>query len=290
MPLLPVLLPALCAILSLLTPARAETRTLHQLGLANWPAGLQYSFEIEQRAYIAPDQEGVLWRNNHAALGAHADLTPAFLRLGPVVKFEPIAVWDMQARLYGTWYFGTFTTLMPLPEADTAATAAYKRDNIGDRTGALGLRFEANSRFKIKIGPVLAVFEIEGRDILLDPLSDDPDSDPRSADPIRYVWEPTEMLNLPLHSWTLHQNLILAGALIPEVDNRRLLVGLYGQRQQSLATGDENLRAGPMVWIHPWSSTAIPQIVAASQVWWVSGFTPVWPPYTWLALRWETAA
>ena len=284
MTLFPALLPALCAVLpALISPTRAETRTLHQFGLANWPTGLQYSFEIEERAYLAPDQEAVLWRNNHAAVGAHADLTPAFLRLGPVVKFEPIAVWDVQARLYGTWYFGTFTTLMPLRGPDTAATAAYKRDNIQDRTGALGLRFEANSRFKIKLGPVLAVFEIEARDIFIDPLSGG------ASAPIRYVWEPTEMLNLPRHSWTLHQNLIVAGALVPEVDNRRLLVGLYGQRQQSLATGDENLRAGPMVWIHPWSSTAIPQIVAASQVWWVSGFTPVWPPYTWMALRWETA-
>lgn len=253
-----------------------ELQDLQMVAVALWPTGAQYSLELEWREKLF-ESDHLLLKNSHVGIAGHMDLTPSFWRMGPVIKLEPVAFWDMALRIYGTWFYGTFSSIIPIEDPfETEATSEWKEEHRELRVGGAGLRVEANNRLKIKVGPLLAVAELEARYLLVHPW----------RGTMRYFWEPTEMLDVPMEGWTFHRNLLLAAILQEGPGEKKLWLGGIMNWSVCPNTDDENLRAGPILWWKPADRLWVPNILLASQGWWISSFIDPLPPYSWMALRW----
>lgn len=252
-------------------PLDATVHTTEQVGIAYWPAGLQGIVETELRVPLvrAP---GVLWQDSAVALVGHAEITPAFPRLGAMLRIAPIAVWDATVRVYGTYYFGLFSAVIPFDSPDVAATAEEKAAHAADRVPGWDLRVDLDTRLKAKAGPFVVIAEVEARH-----------HDVTTAHgPPPYLWDPTEMLLIPgQDAWVLHRHLFLMEEYVPKV----LYVGMYGVWSTSFGTGDENVRIGPLVMAKP--GPKWPTLYVGTQPWIRSRFVDPLPGYTFFAANWS---
>lgn len=259
-------------------PLGAEVHTMHQVGIAMWPAGAQYIFEAELRWKLSRS-ESLLMRDSAVSLIGHAELTPAFPRGGLTLRVAPIAVWDLTLRAWGTWYFGNFSAVIPVDDPSFAATAEAKAARADTRVPGWGLRLDVDSRVKLKAGPFIAVLEGEVRhhDVHT------PDGQPM------YWWEPTEMLLIPGEGWVFNRHLYLLEEFEPRDgdDDAFFYAGVYGVWSTSLGTGDENIRMGPLVIVKPAPGPTWPSFFVGMLPWIESRFIADLPPYTFLAANWS---
>lgn len=252
-----------------------ELHTMHQVGLAWWPPGLQYVFEVEGRLPLT-DSPSPLLQGSALSLIGHAEITPAFPRGGLTLRLAPVAVWDLTLRAWGTWYFGTFSSIIPAEDPDWAATAEAKRGLEAIRTGGFGLRLDVDTRLKAKAGPFIAVLEFEARHHSVTAYDGVPD----------YFWEPTDMLLIPGEGWVFYQHLIFLEEFVPKQGREPYLwAGLYGVRSEAPATGDRNLRAGPLVMAR--ARTGWPEVFAGFTPWIESRFIDPFPGYVFCAVNWS---
>jgi hypothetical protein len=274
---------ALLAAAALAAPM--ELRTTHQVGVALFPEGVQYMFEVEGRIPLWKSEHFLL-ADGHVALIGHAELTPSFPRVGPVLRIAPVAFWDATLKAYGTWYFGAFSSILPFDDPEFEATRLAKRALVreGERTGGWGIRFDAETRLKGKAGPVIVVLELQYRRHHVEV----PDRD------LAYFWEPTEMLNVAADGEVINRNGYLFFELIKPVkrtaevaaDDTKLWVGAIGMWQSSPQTGDRNIRVGPIASWKPANGLQVPTLLIGAQAWVDSNFVPVLPPYTFVAASW----
>jgi hypothetical protein len=262
-----------------LAAAAPELHSTHQIGIASFPLGAQYIFEEEVR-FPLWGSDNPLLRDAAVSVFAHAELTPSFPRVGPVVRIAPVAFWDATFRLWGTWYFGAFSSILPFDDPEAAATAEVKRAVVasGARSGGLGIRADAETRLKGKVGPVIAVLEVSYRRHHVEAFETDLD----------YFWEPTEMLLVPADGAVLNRNAYLFGELRKPTaeDDRKLWIGAVAFWQLALGTQDENLRIGPVAFWKPAVGPNVPTMIIGSQAWVESRFVEPLPPYTFVAASW----
>jgi hypothetical protein len=272
------------AALALFAPALAlaapEVRAFHQLGLASFPLGLQYIHERELR-FPLWNSDHVLFRDAHLALIGHAEITPAFPRGGPILHFEPIAVWDLTLRLYGTGYFGTFSALIPVDDPAFDGTPAARRELIdaGGRSHGWALRFDARTRLKAKAGPVISVVELEWRQ-----------QRTATADGVvPYHWDPTEMLVVPGDGTTRAlTNLTFVEWIRPtHPDDVKLWLGPTTIWQYAPETGDSSVRVGPLAVFKVKEGAETPTFVAGALFWARSRFQVEGLPYVVFATQWK---
>lgn len=260
-------------------PLDGSLHTTHQVGIAYWPEGLQYVFEAEYRVPLGHSQH-VLLKDSAVSLIGHAELTPAFPRGGLALKIAPVAVWDITARAWGTYYFGLFSSVIPVDDPDFVATKENKQALADARVPGWGLRLDVNTRLKMKAGPVIAVVEVEARhhDVTT------PDGPPP------YFWEPTDMLVIPAQGWVIHRSLYLLEEFIPRAgpQDPYLYVGMYGDWSTSVTTEDTNLRFGPLIMWKPKAGPTWPLFYLGFTPWVESRFISTLPPYTFLAANWST--
>lgn len=254
-----------------------EWVSLHQFGLANWPTGIQYSLEGEYRVPLGQSSNFLL-KNNHYGLAAHIDVNPVFTRAGPEFKLEPVAFFDMTLRANGTWFYGTLTALIPLPDPLVPATEEYKQAHKEERLAAWEIRLDANARLKLKAGPVIGVADLEARYHHVKPFSGE----------LRWFWDSTEMINIAAEGWTYNSTQMLVGVVHKGEGDEKLWIGGMGNWNACPATEEVAWRAGPLIWWKPNPKPQVPDIVLGSQVWWKSRFHAPLGPYTFLALRWDS--
>lgn len=263
-----------------LAAAEPELHTMHQLGIASFPLGAQYIFEGEARVPLWGSDHPLL-RDAAVSFIGHAELTPSFPRVGPVVRIAPVAFWDVTLRFWGTWYFGAFSSLLPFDDPDAAATAEVKRAVIdsGARSAGWGIRADAETRLKGKVGPVIAVLELQYRRHHVEAYTGD----------LEWFWEPTENLLVPADGAVVNRNAYLFVEVIrPEDDqDRKLWLGAVGFWQLAPATGDENVRLGPVAFWKPAPGPSVPMLIIGAQAWLESRFVPTFPPYSFVAASWS---
>lgn len=258
-----------------------EHHAEYQAAVAVAPGGIQLQYEPEWRWKLGKGT-GMLFEASHLAVGIRAEATPSFPRVGPILRFEPIAFWDVTLRGQATWFLGAFSSLLPVEDpyavADQAAKAAWIE--AGLREAGWALRFDANTRLKMRVGPIIAVAELEVR------RHHTRDWDGN----LQYFWEPAEMVVIPADGWTFHRNgYLLAEIQKPEnIEDRSLRIGLYGTWVSCLETDDVNVKAGPLLWWKPTRGLVMPVFLVGSQYWFVSRFHDALPPYTFLAAHWST--
>jgi hypothetical protein len=263
----------------------AELHTRHQVAIALFPEGLQYVFEAEAR-FPLWKSDHILLRDAHVAIVGHAELTPSFPRAGAVLHIAPVAVWDVTLRAYGTWYFGAFSSLLPFEDPEFQATRANKRALIADgvRTGGWGTRVDVETRLKGKVGPVIAVIELQYRHHDVNSAGED----------IQWFWEPTEMLNVAGTGEVINRYAYMfyevrepvsAAPGVP-ADDRKLWIGAAGAWQSSPQSGDTNVRVGPIGFWKPAHGPTAPTLMIGALVWVESNFADPFPPYTFVAANW----
>ncbi len=273
------------ALLGAALAAPAELHTLHQVGIAAFPEGLQYFVEAEARIPLF-DSDHVLLKDSHIAVIGHAEITPAFPRIGPTLRIAPIAVWDVTFRAWSTWYFGAFSSILPFDDPSFPATQENKRALIaaGERYSGWGVRFDAETRLKGKVGPVIAVFELQYRRHHVTVPGYD----------LQWFWEPSDMINIAADGEIINRNGYLfyevqkpreAGADAPAND-AKLWAGLVGFWQTSPQSGDRNIRLGPVAFWKPAHGPKVPTLIVGAQAWIDSNFTPTFPPYSFVAATW----
>ncbi|MDP2313111.1 MAG: hypothetical protein Q8P41_09425 [Pseudomonadota bacterium] len=265
--------------------APVELHTTHQVGAALFPEGVQYMFEAEGRLPLWKSDHFLL-ADGHVALAAHAEITPSFPRVGPVLRIAPVAFWDATFRAYGTWYFGAFSSILPFDDPAFRATRENKRALIDDgvRTGGWGLRVDAETRLKGKAGPVIVVLELQWRHHHIEVPGGE----------LEWFWEPTEMLNVSGTGEVINRNGYLFFELIKPTtateaapaDDRKLWIGALGMWQTSPQSHDRNIRVGPVAFWKPANGHKVPTLIVGTQAWIDSSFTPVFPPYTFVAANW----
>ncbi|MFN7145464.1 MAG: hypothetical protein ACK4YP_16945 [Myxococcota bacterium] len=266
--------------------AEAKLHTTHQVGVALFPEGAQYIFEAEAR-FPLWSSDHVLLKDANVSLIGHAEITPSFPRVGPVLRISPLAIWDVTLRAYGTWYFGAFSSLLPFDDPAFPATKANKRALIDDgvRTGGWGVRFDVETRLKGKAGPVIAMIELQYRHHEVQSYEGD----------LTWFWEPTEMINVSATGEVINRNAYLFYEVVKpraatEVDpgsDAKLWLGAVGFWQTSPQSGDRNLRLGPVAFWKPAHGPSWPTIIVGAQAWIESGFAPTFPPYTFAAASWS---
>lgn len=273
-------------LLLLALPAAAlEFHHTEQAAIAAFPEGVQVIAEPEWRAQLyAPAASGLgraLTEGNATSFVTHVEVTPSFVRIGPVWRFAPVAVWDLAVGAYGAWYFGTFSSLLPLDDPETVADRAWKKEAIagGDREGGGGLQAWATTRLKARAGPVIAVAELTVQRNDLYTYANDLD----------WYWDPTDQVNARAHGWVVRRAGYLFGELIrPDgPTGRKLWVGALANWNSTRASGDRNIRLGPVAIWKPTDATDMPSFLFGSQAWVDSRFHDTWPPYSFLAARWE---
>ncbi len=265
---------------------------MEQFAAAGFPEGVQAVYEPEWRFTLYPEAEGplsgsgpslahVLTDDNFVSVVLHTELTPAFPRVGPILRFSPFAVWDVSIGAYGIWYFGTFA-VFPLDDPDTAATREWKKESKsqGGLEGGVGLQAFADTRIKFKAGPVLGIAQLT---VVRNDLTN-------YAGDLEWYWDPTDQINSPAHGWVVRRTGYLFWDIVhpTTATAKRLWIGSLLNWTSCAITDDRNIRLGPIVLWKPLDAATMPTIALGSQAWLVSRFHDTWPPYTFLALRWES--
>jgi hypothetical protein len=255
-----------------------EYHEAEQVGVAAFPLGAQAFVEPEVRLRWG-DGESLLFGESNVAVVGHAEITPSFPRVGLALRVSPIAVLDLGARVNATWFFGTFSSLYALPAASTVADEAYQRAAVADRTSGWGLRYDLYARLKGRVGPIVAVVDVEGHY-----------HDLHTFDaPVAWTWEPTDMLVVAGRGWSLHRAATVFAEVVapPERQDPLLWIGALANWDSSLSSGDQNVRAGLFLAWKPAPGAAVPTVFGGAQAWVESRFAPTFPPYSFLAANWS---
>lgn len=118
------------------------------------PLGLLYDGRFMYRLRLYESDSKML-RDNFVGLGAAITASPAFVRAGPYVEFNPLTIFGVWAMFQGVQYFGTFNLLQSFPGAqsdysDTAITALG-----GSRQPTNGWELTFGANFMVKVSSIV---------------------------------------------------------------------------------------------------------------------------------------
>lgn len=250
------------------------------VGARAFPEGVVVAADVEARAPLW-GSDHLLLKGAYVGLAGHAELTPSFPRGGPTLTIAPVAFWDLRLRAWGVWYWGTFSTVLSVDGPGYAATRANNRAEVdaGNRVAATGTRLDADTRLKGRVGPIVAIVELQVRR-----------HDVASASgELAWFWEPGELLTIPAHGFTVHRDaMLLYEAVRPMEEGDPLLrAGLYGTWSTCAASEDVSARLGPAVMWRPDARPSTPTLYGGAQIWLVSRFVEAGVPYTFVAAEWS---
>jgi hypothetical protein len=126
------------------------------------PLGLLELLTLSYRSRIMKSTEP-LYQDNFAGAGLMMEATPAFVRIGPMIEVQPLAILRLWATYQALAYYGTFN----LTQSFTSPNAEYSDSRIkelgelptkdeGGNYATTGTQFTAGANFQIKFGPVAA--------------------------------------------------------------------------------------------------------------------------------------
>ena len=102
------------------------------------------------------DSTSVLFRDTYIAVGPYLKLNPAYLKVGPVVEVQPIAVFNLRAGYEFVRYFGTFGILQSYTESDAAYSDAERADTEDNAYVTNGHHIYIEPMLQMKIGNIAA--------------------------------------------------------------------------------------------------------------------------------------
>ncbi|HLL04825.1 MAG TPA: hypothetical protein VK539_29840 [Myxococcaceae bacterium] len=156
--LLGLLLPALCLAQSpVATPETPSDRLVLNtlLGARLNPLGLELASRAGYQKLLYRN-EAALFRDNFVFVGTHPRLSPASIRVGPVVELQPLSIFNLRLAAEYVGYFGTLGYLQsrPSPSADYSDTSLEAGKEAGDYGSASGMRLAIEPFVQMKVGPL----------------------------------------------------------------------------------------------------------------------------------------
>lgn len=126
------------------------------LGVRYNALGLVDRFDLFYR-YRLYDDPGALYREGAVGIGITPWISPAFIRIGPMVEVRPLTILTFQAGYFFNAFFGTFNQL----QGFASALEAYDDDTLDARNEAgiggptTGGEFQATAQLLLKVGNVV---------------------------------------------------------------------------------------------------------------------------------------
>lgn len=295
----------LTALLLAASASAADWATRHQVAASYFPIGLRYAYRGEYRMPLWDDEASVLFEKTWLAPGIYFEATPAYVRAGPQIDFTPIAIFDVTAEAIGFAYFGTFSgvTVFDSPDAYFGARAVQSAkaegctSTVGDpslcfpdavidhehrldgKNRSYGLRLTVSPTLKAKVGPIIIAIPGEVHRFMV------ARPDGETGD---WFYEPQLDALLGFKDTVIMSSPVLFYAIREDTDDdpRFFYLGLRGDYQTVLGSGDTTARLGPMAVFDPGVKRAVPTLVVFTQAYLTSPIHPTFPPYIAAAALW----
>jgi hypothetical protein len=156
--LLGLLMPALAVAQS---PVPAAETPEHRLVINSLlvtrlnPLGLELQTRggYQKRLYR---NEGALFRDNFLFVGTYPRVSPATIKVGPVVEFQPLSIFNLRLSAEYVSLFGVqgYLQSRASPNADYSDTVLKAGKDAGDFYAASGSRLAIEPFVQVKVGPI----------------------------------------------------------------------------------------------------------------------------------------
>jgi hypothetical protein len=119
------------------------------------PIGLELQTRggYQRRLY---GNEGALFRDNFLFVGAYPRISPATLKVGPVVELQPLSIFNLRLSAEYVSYFGAqgYLQSRASPVADYSDSTLQAGEDTGDFYSASGSRLAIEPFVQVKAGPI----------------------------------------------------------------------------------------------------------------------------------------
>jgi len=114
------------------------------------PLGLLYDGRFSYRFRLYQSESKAL-RDNFLGIGLAPTASPAFLRVGPYVEFNPLSVLGFWAAFQYVQYFGTFDLAQGFPGAQSNFSDSALKANTANRLPTNGWELTLGATFQVKV-------------------------------------------------------------------------------------------------------------------------------------------
>ena len=165
------------------------------LALRYNPLGLLDFANIRFQARLY-ESESALFKDNYAGAGLTLGLTPAFLRIGPMVEVQPLSILRLWASYEFIGYFGSFDLFQSFESANDDYSE-NQLDSLTSYTSA-GSILTLGATLQLKVGPIAvrSLLRVMHNDMHL-----------RAGDNVFY--EPTYDITVQNRNWAIHNDVDL---------------------------------------------------------------------------------
>lgn len=118
------------------------------------PLGLLYDGRFSYRFRLY-ESESKVTRDNFIGVGVAPTMSPAFLRIGPYVEFNPLTMLGFWGMVQFVQYFGTFDLAQGFPGAQSNFSDSAIKANTANRVPTNGLEVTIGANFQAKVGPMV---------------------------------------------------------------------------------------------------------------------------------------
>lgn len=118
------------------------------------PLGLIYDGRFAYRYRLYPSDSKAL-RDNFLGIGVAPMASPAFLRVGPLVEFNPLTIFGVYASVQFVQYFGTFDLAQGFPGAQSDFSDKAIKANTANHVATNGYEVTLAANFQVKVSSVL---------------------------------------------------------------------------------------------------------------------------------------
>jgi hypothetical protein len=216
----------------------------HFIGGGVNPTVAEYRTRIGYMRRLGQSEE-LLWRDTFLSLGGQVRLNPCYTAVGPMVQWQPIAVFNLKALVDAYGFFGTAGMLQsfrsPLDEYSDAVQRA--RPAARDTYGTTGWHAMLQPTLQARVGPIALqnVLTVDYFHMRL-----------RGGDTLWYDAGPDTLL--PGRGWMLTEevNLVYFAGRLTLGATFRYLLPFYGQEnlrpgEDAGAVNNANMRVGGLV-------------------------------------------
>ena len=213
----------------------------HFVGAGYNPSVAEYRSRINYKQRLGQSEE-LLWRDTFLSVGSHVRLNPSYTAVGPMVEWQPIAVFNLKALVDAYGFFGSVGMLQsfrsPLDEHSDAVRST--REKAGENYATLGWHAMIQPTLQAKVGPVAVqnVFSLDYFSMRL-----------RGEDTLWYDAGPDTLLPGRGFMLTEAVNVVYMAGPLTVGGTFRYLLPLYGQEhfrpgEDVRAVNNSNTRLG----------------------------------------------
>ncbi len=127
----------------------------HFVGGGYNPLVMEISSRATYRMRLS-DSQDILWKDTFLAMGGQLRVNPCYTAVGPMVDWQPIAVFNLRALVDYFGFFGTFGMMQsfPSPTANFSPSVQDARDKAGDTYATSGWHALLRPTLQAQVGPI----------------------------------------------------------------------------------------------------------------------------------------